>query len=98
MIHFVSSCTTTLNVGFVTSDRLLLNPLSELKLGLMLILGIQFLALIVICYVFLVYATRDRLPEKKGKRIPGKFVGMAVLIFLAFILFASWYVRLGLAS
>jgi hypothetical protein len=64
----------------------------------MIILGIEFLALIVICYVFFVYATRDQVSERKRKPIPSRVVGMAILMLLAMILFASWYVRLGLAS
>ena len=64
----------------------------------MIILGLEFLALIVICYVFVVYATRDQVSESKGKLIPSRVVGVAILTFLAMVLFASWYVRLGLAS
>jgi hypothetical protein len=64
----------------------------------MIILGIEFLALIVICYVFFVYVTRDQVSERKGKPIPSRVVGMAILTLFAMILFASWYVRLGLAS
>jgi hypothetical protein len=63
----------------------------------MIILGIEFLALIVICYVFFVYATRGQVSEGNGKPIPIKLVGMAIFMLLAMILFASWYVRLGLA-
>jgi hypothetical protein len=64
----------------------------------MIILGLEFLALIVICYVFFVYATRNRVSESNGKRIPGRVVGVVIFILLAMLLFASWYVRLGLAS
>ena len=64
----------------------------------MIILGLEFLALIVICYVYLVYATRDRVSEGKRKLIPIKVAGLAILALLTMILFASWYVRLGLAS
>ncbi len=64
----------------------------------MIILGLEFLALIVICYVFFVYATRNRVSESNGKRIPGWVVTIAILMLLAMLLFASWYVRLGLAS
>ena len=64
----------------------------------MIILGLEFLALIVICYVYLVYATRDRVSEGKRKLIPIRVAGLVILALLAMILFASWYVRLGLAS
>jgi hypothetical protein len=64
----------------------------------MIILGLEFLALIVICYVYLVYATRDRVFEGKRKPIPIRVAGLAILALFAMILFASWYVRLGLAS
>ncbi len=63
----------------------------------MIILGIEFLALIVICYVFFVYATKGRVSESKRKPIPIRVVGVAIFMLLAMILFASWYVRLGLA-
>ena len=62
----------------------------------MIILGLEFLALIVICYVFLVYAMRDQV--SKRKLTPSKIAGVAILAVLTMILFASWYVRLGLAS
>ena len=64
----------------------------------MIILGLEFLALIVICYVFFAYATRDKLSKSKGKLTPSRVVGVAILMILAMILFASWYLRLGLAS
>jgi hypothetical protein len=64
----------------------------------MVILGIQFLALVVICYVFLVYATRDQVEESKAKLTPKKVAVVAIFIIFSIILFASWYVRLGLAS
>jgi len=64
----------------------------------MIILGLEFLALIVICYVFLVYATRNQVSERKGKLTPSRAVGLAILTLIAMLLFASWYVRLGLAS
>ncbi len=63
----------------------------------MIILGLEFVALIVICYVYFVYATRGQVSGSKGKPISIRVVGMAVLMLLAMILFASWYVRLGLA-
>ncbi len=63
----------------------------------MIILGIEFLALIVICCMFFVYATRGQVSRSKGKLIPIRVVGMAIFMLLAMILFASWYVRLGLA-
>ena len=64
----------------------------------MVILGLEFLALIIICYVYFIYATRGQVSENKGKLISSRFVVVAILTFLAMILFASWYVRLGLAS
>jgi len=64
----------------------------------MFILGIEFLALIVICYVFVVYATRDQVSDGMGKLISSRAVGVAIFTLLAMVLFASWYVRLGLAS
>ena len=64
----------------------------------MVILGLEFLALIVICYVYFIYATRGQVSENKDKRISSGFVVVAILTLLAMILFASWYVRLGLAS
>ena len=64
----------------------------------MVILGLEFLALIVICYVYFIYATRGQVSENKDKRISSGFVVVAFLTLLAMILFASWYVRLGLAS
>jgi hypothetical protein len=63
----------------------------------MIILGIEFLALIVICYMFFVYATKGQVSESKRKPIPIRVVGVAIFMLLAMILFASWYVRLGLA-
>ncbi len=56
----------------------------------MIILGIEFLALIVICYVFFVYATKGQVSESKRKSIPIRVVGVAIFMLLAMILFASW--------
>ncbi|MAF84278.1 MAG: hypothetical protein QGG54_02930 [Gammaproteobacteria bacterium] len=64
----------------------------------MIILGIEFLALIVICYVFLVFATKERNTGKEAKPIPNWAVAVIIMIPLALILFMSWYIRLGLAS
>ncbi len=64
----------------------------------MVILGLEFLALIVICYVYFVYATRGQVSENEEKRISSRLVVVAILTLLTMILFASWYVRLGLAS
>ena len=64
----------------------------------MIILGIEFLALIVICYVFFIYATRNPVSNIKRNITWSKAAGAAILALLVFILFASWYVRLGLAS
>jgi len=62
----------------------------------MIILGLEFIALIVICYMFLVYVTRDRVSEKK--QIPGWAVWAVILILVVMMLLVSWYIRLGLAS
>jgi len=62
----------------------------------MIILGLEFLALIVICYMFLVYVTRDRVSEKK--QIAGWAVWAVILILVVMMLLVSWYIRLGLAS
>ncbi len=64
----------------------------------MTILVIEFLALVVICYVYFVYATRNKVSGDKGRLVPIRVLGVIVLTLLAFILFASWYVRLGLTS
>ena len=63
----------------------------------MIILGIEFFALIVICYLFLVFVMRDRVNAGKRKQIPGWVVGAMILMVLTMILFASWYGRLELA-
>jgi hypothetical protein len=64
----------------------------------MFILVIEFIALVAICYVFFVYATRKRVAENKGRLISGKLIWAIIFILLSFVLFASWYVELGLAS
>jgi hypothetical protein len=64
----------------------------------MFILVIEFLALVVICYVFFVYATRKRVDENKGRLIPYKIIWVIIFILISFILFASWYVELGLST
>ena len=64
----------------------------------MIILGLEFLALIVICYVFFIYATRNPVSNSKRKLAKSWVVGVVILTLLAFVMFASWYVRLGLAS
>jgi len=63
----------------------------------MIILGLEFLALIVICYVYYVYATRGPVSEDKDKQNSSRFILVAILLFLAMFMFASWYVSLGLA-
>jgi len=63
----------------------------------MIILGIEFFALIVICYLFLVFVTRDRVSEGKKRSIPIWAVGAMILFVFAMLLFASWYGRLELA-
>ncbi len=64
----------------------------------MIILGIEFLALIVICYVFFIYATSNPVSNTKRKLAWSRVAGVTILMLLVFILFASWYLRLGLAS
>ena len=64
----------------------------------MFILGLEFLALIVICYVFFVYATSNHVSGRKEKLNLGWVVGIIAFMLLSMILFASWYVRLGLSS
>jgi hypothetical protein len=64
----------------------------------MVILGLEFFALIVICYVYYVYATRDQISGGKDKKHSGRFRTVIFLIFFAMFLFASWYVSLGLAD
>jgi cell division protein FtsW (lipid II flippase) len=64
----------------------------------MVILGIEFFALIVICYLFFVFVTRDHMTANKAKRIPGWVVGAMIMIPIAMIMLASWYVNLGLAK
>ncbi len=64
----------------------------------MVILGLEFLALIVICYVYYVYATRGKVSENKDKRMSIRYVLVAIWTLFAMIFFASWYVSLGLAS
>jgi len=63
----------------------------------MIILGIEFLAIIVICYLFLVCATRDRISGGKKKPIPIWAMAMVVMIPIVMILFISWYARIELA-
>jgi len=64
----------------------------------MFILVIEFFALVVICYVFFVYATRKRVSENNRKLIPSKVIWVIIFTLLSFVLFASWYVRLGLSE
>jgi hypothetical protein len=63
----------------------------------MIILGIEFLGLIVICYIFLAYAMNNHVSGGKGKLAPSVAIGAAILMIIAILMFASWYVRLGLA-
>ncbi|MCP4000877.1 MAG: hypothetical protein GY727_08195 [Gammaproteobacteria bacterium] len=63
----------------------------------MIILGIEFLGLIVICYIFLAYAMNNHVAGGKGKLTPAVAIGVTVLMVLAMLMFASWYIRLGLA-
>jgi len=64
----------------------------------MVILGIEFFALIVICYLFFVFVTRDHMTKNKEKRIPAWVVGTMIIIPIGMIMLASWYVNLGLAE
>ena len=63
----------------------------------MIILGIEFLGLIVICYIFLVYVMNNHISGGKGKLTPSVALGVVILMVIAMLMFASWYVRLGLA-
>ena len=64
----------------------------------MIILAIEFLAIIVICYLFLVFVTSNRVSEGERKPIPVWVVGVGILMIIAMILFVSWYGRLTLGS
>ena len=64
----------------------------------MFILGLEFFALIVICYVFFVYATRNEVSGRKEKLTPNKALGVTIFMLIAMLLFATWYVQLGLSS
>ncbi|MBS94981.1 MAG: hypothetical protein CL799_11115 [Chromatiales bacterium] len=64
----------------------------------MVILGLEFLALIVICFIYYAYATRGQVSGNKDKRISIGFILVVILALFSMIIFASWYVRLGLAS
>ncbi len=64
----------------------------------MIVLGIEFFALIVICYLFFVFVTRDHMTANKAKHIPARVVGAMIIIFIAMIMLASWYINLGLAD
>jgi hypothetical protein len=62
----------------------------------MIILGIQFLGLIVICYIFFDYATRDEVAGTMGKLSPAKAVGVIIFLVASMIFFGVWYMRLGI--
>jgi hypothetical protein len=64
----------------------------------MVILGLEFLALIVICHIYTFMRPEVRVSESKTKRSSGMFVMVAILLVLVMLMFASWYVSLGLAS
>ncbi len=64
----------------------------------MFILGIEFLALIIICYIYYVCATQNQVSGNKKKKISKGFVLIAILMFSVMVMFASWYIELGLAS
>jgi len=64
----------------------------------MIILVIEFLAIIVICYLFLVFVTSNRVSESERRPIPNWVFGVIILMFIAMILFVSWYGRLTLGS
>jgi hypothetical protein len=63
----------------------------------MIIFGIEFLGLIVICYIFLVYAMNNHVSGGKGKVTPSVAIGLMILMIIVMLIFASWYIRLGLA-
>ena len=64
----------------------------------MFILVIEFVALVVICYVFLVYATRKKVALNNGKRGTGKLILAMLFLLLSFFVFAAWFIELGLTS
>jgi len=61
-----------------------------------IILGIQFLGLIVICYIFFVYATRDEVAGTMGKLAPAKALGVIIFLMASMLFFGVWYMRLGI--
>jgi hypothetical protein len=63
----------------------------------MIIFGIEFLGLIVICYIFLVYVMNNHVSGGKGKVTPSVAIGLMILMIIVMLIFASWYIRLGLA-
>ena len=63
----------------------------------MFILIIQFLALVVILYIYYISATTNRISEDNRKLLPSNVLLVITAILIAFGLFAIWFVRLGLA-
>lgn len=63
----------------------------------MIIFGIEFLGLIVICYIFLVYMMNNHVSGGKSKVTPSVAIGLMILMIIVMLIFASWYIRLGLA-
>ena len=63
----------------------------------MFILIIQFVALVIICYIYFISATTNRISEDNRRLVPSKVLLVMIATLIAFGLFAAWYVRLGLA-
>ncbi len=64
----------------------------------MIILGIEFFALIAICYLFLVYASRDKLGKGEKKPVSNWIIGTLVMIPVVMLMFISWYMRIEMAQ
>ena len=63
----------------------------------MFILIIQFTALVIICYIYFISATTNRISEDNRRLVPRNVLFVIIITVFIFILFAVWYVRLGLA-
>ncbi|HAJ76737.1 MAG: hypothetical protein QGG54_17055 [Gammaproteobacteria bacterium] len=62
----------------------------------MIILIINFLALVVILYIYFISATTNRVSEDNRRLLPSNVLLVMLATLIAFGLFATWYVRLGL--
>jgi len=63
----------------------------------MFILIINFLALVVILYIYFISATTNRISEDNRRLVPSNVLLVIIATLIAFGLFAVWFVRLGLA-